>query len=361
VVGYEENVIFGTSNGTLYSLDPGDGGLNWKRTIGASIYSTPTIDTEIQVVYVGDDSGRITSIDLENGSVNWVWRSDSGDKIQSSPMVDENGNIVFGSDDSYLYSLYPNGTLAWRFEGCSGWVYTSPSTLDDMIFFGSCDGNMRAVSSDVGIEIWNFSTQFIPSSPAIFDDRVYFGSYESEMFCLDAHTGEKIWNTTMGGDVHSSPSVSEELVVVGCNDGLLYSLDRENGNIIWTLDLGPGDLETSPVISRDMVVVTNDQGLVIVEMSNGSVHRRFNYGNSGQISPSVFQNRVFFGDEQGYVYCLENKLAAPDDDDDDDHLDLNEELSVRRDVIYFLIAFVLIIMVIGFLYMKKYKPLREEA
>jgi outer membrane protein assembly factor BamB len=360
VINWEYNVIFGTSNGTVYSVSIATGEINWKHNVGAAIFSTPAVDSGS--VYICDNSGKVTCLNPDNGTVKWIWRSPTGMQIQSSPLVIPGENIYFGSDDSYLYSLYPNGTMAWRFEGCTGWIYTSPSYYNQMIYFGSCDGKMRAVYAyDGGFEVWNFTTQFIPSSPAIYDGEVYFGSYESKIFCLDADTGQMIWNTTMGSDVYSSPSVTNYNVVVGCNDGLLYNLDRSNGEILWTLDLGPNDLESSPVISMDKIAVTYDQGLVIVNLLNGTIHDRFLYGNSALVSPSVFEDKVFFGDEQGYVYFLEQEDPLNPDDDDDGQFDLNEELSLKRDVIYFIVAFGIILGVALFIYFKKYKHLRGAS
>jgi outer membrane protein assembly factor BamB len=319
------------------------------------------MDLDLGVVYVCDNSGKVTSLYLENGTTKWQWRSGSEQAIQSSPLVVPGGNIYFGSDDAYLYSLYPNGTLAWRFEGCLGWIYTSPSIFLNLIYFGSCDGKMRAVSATDGTEQWNFTTRYIPSSPAVVDGRVYFGAYDKNIYSLDALNGEIVWNTTLGDDIYSSPSVSGDRVVVGSNDGLLYLLDRENGYIMWTLDLGPSPLETSPVISKDKIAVTYDQGLVIVGLHDGTIHARYLFGDARDVSPSISQDKVFFGDQQGFVHCLEKMdIVIPDDDDDDDdvHLDLNRELSVRRDVVYFLIAFVIIAGVVFFIYFRKYKPLR---
>jgi outer membrane protein assembly factor BamB len=353
VIVKDKQAIFGTDNGTVYSLTSDLGEVEWTVNVGSGIFSTPAMDPELGVVYVCDNSGKVTSIYLENGTIKWQWISPTGMAIQSSPLVYD-GKIYFGSDDAYLYCIYQNGTFAWRYEGCTGWIYTSPSNYLDLIFFGSCDGKMRGISASNGIEQWNYTTQYIPSSPAIKDGKVFFGDYDSKLNCLDALTGEVIWNTTMGDDVYSSPSVTDEKIVVGCNDGSLYSLDTLTGEILWTLDLGPSSLETSPVISNEMVAVTYGQGLVIVHLSNGTIHRKYLYGDSRDLSPSVYKGKVFFGDSQGYVYCLQ-KGTPPGPDDDGGHRNPSIELTVGRGATYFVIAIILVGSLIIFIYLRRKK------
>ncbi|MGA1793992.1 MAG: PQQ-binding-like beta-propeller repeat protein [Thermoplasmatota archaeon] len=348
--------IFATSEGSVFCLDVSDGSEIWNISLGSAIYSTPAIDLDNEAVYVCDSSGKVTSLDIKIGTIKWQWDTGSRQDIQSSPLVAD--KIYFGSYDSYLYALNKNGTLAWRFEGCFGWIHTSPAFFEGMVYFGSCDGKMRALDTETGEELWNYSAAYIPSSPAIFDGKVFFGAYDSNMYCLDALTGDLVWNTTMEGDVYSSPAVNDDYVVVGCNDGLLYCLDIEDGDIIWTLDLGPGPLESSPLIAGSRAAVNYDQGLVIVHISNGTVSQRFLWGDGANTSPSVYEDALFWGDAQGYVYCLRGK-GSRTDDDDDGFVDLNEELDLGRDTIFFIIALVMVGSIVALVFFRKYKIIRK--
>ncbi|MGA1820547.1 MAG: PQQ-binding-like beta-propeller repeat protein [Thermoplasmatota archaeon] len=358
VVAAEGLGIFATSEGTVYCVVVQNGSMRWNASVGSPVYSTPSIDIDNEAVYICDRSGKVTSLDMKTGDVRWQWDTGSGQDIESSPLVAD--KIYFGSYDSYLYALNKNGTLAWRFEGCMGWIHTSPAFLEGMVYFGSCDGQMRALDAGTGEEIWNFSAAYIPSSPSIFDGKVFFGAYDSNMYCLDALTGALVWNTTMGNNVYSSPAVDGEYVVVGCNDGLLYCLDIDDGEIIWSLDLGPGPLESSPLISGTKAAVNYDQGLVVVHLTNGTVSQRFLLGDGANTSPSVYDDLLFWGDAHGYVYCLKGKGSGTKDNDDDGSFDLNDELDLGRDTIFFLIALVMVISTVVFIFFRKYKRMRKQ-
>jgi outer membrane protein assembly factor BamB len=271
--------------------------------------------------------------------------------------------VIFGSYDSKLYAVYPNGTLAWDYIGCDGWIHTSPaySILTQYIYFGSCDGQLRCLDAGDGKLIWAFETAYIPSSPALLDGRVYFGTYDMKLFCLDAENGDHVWNTTFEGDIQSSPAVNDEYVIVGCNDGYLYCLFRGNGTIRWKLELSSGPIETSPVIIREIGIVTYDQGLVVFDVASGNIQKSFLYGDAGMSSPSVSNGRILFGDRQGYVICIaQEQLFPPQNDDDDETWDLSKEVEARRDLIFFLISIVLIISVLTFIYVRKYRKIRED-
>ncbi|MEA3557822.1 MAG: PQQ-binding-like beta-propeller repeat protein [Candidatus Thermoplasmatota archaeon] len=350
-------VLFGTENGTIYRLNSISGALEWKTGIGSTIRATPLYIDHLGDVIVCDSSGKVTALSIEDGIQ--LWRYDTGSEIVSSPNGE--GLVHFGSYDSSFYTLHENGSLAWRYTGCEGWIHTTPAVNEGKVYFGSCDGFLRCLDAEDGAPLWNFSAAYIPSSPAVHDGNVYFGSYDSNLYCLDTENGELIWNTTLGGDVQSSPAVDTgpegNRVVVGCNDGLLYCLDGSDGEIIWKLDLGPGPLETSPVISKDIVLATYSQGLVMVDLEDGGIFGSFEYGDSRDVSPSVQCGLVFFGDDDGYVRCLRQEDLQTIDDDT---YEIGREKEFGRDLII-LITGCATVLVIGILFFRRYRKMREES
>src|SRR5438093_6606365 len=110
------------------------------------------------------------------------WKFKTGRVIEawfSSPTV-SNGMVYFGSDDSYLYAVSAlNGELRWKFR-TGDVVYSSPAVVGGVVFVGSHDGYLYAVDGKTGGELWRFKTGYrVYSSPAVSDRRVYFGSADS--------------------------------------------------------------------------------------------------------------------------------------------------------------------------------------
>jgi outer membrane protein assembly factor BamB len=354
------NTVFASIDGTVYNVDTELGELDWSVNVGSEVYASPLIDKERNAVYICDASGGVTRLNLDDGNTVWQWSTGTPDSIYSSPNVDDKGRIFFGSYDGLFYALDPNGTLAWRYTGCNNYIHTSPSVGWGMVFFGSCDGYLRCLSTNNGTLIWSFRSAYIPSSPSINGEYVHFGSFDQRFYTLDILTGEQVWNTTLGGDIYSSPAVSSDKVVVGCDDGFLYCLNRTNGEILWKLDLGPGKLESSPVLTSGLVVETYHQGLVLVHLENGSIYRTFELGDSRDVSPSVSDGKVIFGDAAGYIKCIKQDMV-PSDDDDDGSLDLNDESDTLRDFIFIGVAAVIIIAVVSLIFFRKYLQMRKES
>ena len=103
---------------------------------------------------------------------------------------------------------------------------------DDMLYFGSTDGNFYAMSIATGYMEWVFrSGAPINSVPYADARRVYFGSNDGNVYALDRATGEEIWKYDVGRTVQST--------VTGHADRIIFSGD---GGGVWFLTLD-GELD----------------------------------------------------------------------------------------------------------------------
>ncbi|MGA1821856.1 MAG: PQQ-binding-like beta-propeller repeat protein [Thermoplasmatota archaeon] len=321
VTAVAQGIFFGTRAGIIYCLDPDTGEEKWNTSLASSISSTPTVDVEVDHLYVGDDSGLMHKIDISSGEILWSWNSTTDMDIKSSPVLFEE-MVIFGSYDSVIYSLYrENGSLAWKNLGCGHYVHTTSPIHMGSAYFGSCDGTLNSINARNGSTKWSFSDSFIPSSPAVSEGRVFFGAYDSNMYCLDAENGELVWNTTLGGDIYSSPAVGPDTVAVGCNDGRIYLMEKMTGSVIWSRDMGAAPLESSPVLTKNSVVVTYEQGLAVLDAGNGSTVHSFEFGDCGESSPSLMSERIYYGDRLGYVRCIGFKQLSTNENGTDIDVD----------------------------------------
>jgi outer membrane protein assembly factor BamB len=165
-----------------------------------------------------------------------------------------------------------NLELKWKFK-TGAMVYSSPSMVDGVCYFGSLDSNIYAVDAETGTEIWTFKTENpVCSSVAVVNDRVYTGADDGNIYCLNADTGTKIWETFAGGitnnivynsiavvKVRSSPMVVEGRVYVGSLDGNLYCLDANSGNIIWAYQTD-GPIYAAPAVVDNAVYFPSTRG-----------------------------------------------------------------------------------------------------
>src|ERR1035437_3518412 len=88
--------------------------------------------------------------------------------------------------------------VKWKFK-TGGRIFSSPSIVNGVVYFGSNDSCLYAVNASSGALKWKFKTAgVVSSSPAVYDGKVYFVSFDGNLYALNAKTGSKIWNFNGG-------------------------------------------------------------------------------------------------------------------------------------------------------------------
>ena len=108
-----DTVVFTPHGGNTYALDVATGGLKWKTYTGSSS-SAPLMDEVRARVYVASSNGRLTALNLLNGTP--VWQFDSGAPILTSPALSADGQAIFiGNAAIYATALRASdGAELWR-------------------------------------------------------------------------------------------------------------------------------------------------------------------------------------------------------------------------------------------------------
>ena len=98
-------IIFGSTDGIVYALDP-QGELLWQYDTGATIRSSPVIGRTTNggaghVVYVGNGDGKIYALDAETGERRWSYDT-TGAGGTSPDRNDLNGSPALGTTGVYI-------------------------------------------------------------------------------------------------------------------------------------------------------------------------------------------------------------------------------------------------------------------
>lgn len=218
-----DHVFFGSDDGFIYALVAQNGRFMWQYEMGSEVRTRPFVTNDL--VIVGADSGEIVGLEL-SGKRKWSYRTKRS--VNSSPFVDIEENVCYvGSFDRFMYALdAASGYPFWRFR-TNGPIISSPVSNGDTVFFGSTDGNVYALNSENGKERWRFNTEKpIVASPTIHNEAVYIGSTDGHFYCLNAKNGKELWKFKTGGEITSAPVIFEEknLILVGSMDNTLYAL-----------------------------------------------------------------------------------------------------------------------------------------
>jgi len=184
-------IIVGTERGNLYSVNPGDGAIQWK-------YSPPTSSfvSDLRVVgntvLVPNRSGVLLAIDAQSGNVLW---SNPGHKI----------------------------------------ITASPNIQEPYVFIGGWDHFLHCMKLDTGETVWRYQVdEPIVQEGVLYRNSIVFTGHEHALWSLDISTGKLQWklNTSMPTNL----AILKDQVYVGVRNNL-QEINANNGTIIRTFDL----------------------------------------------------------------------------------------------------------------------------
>jgi len=135
-------VYFATSDsGMFYELDGKSGekvfGLNFKKW---PMFSSPAIAGRI--AYVGSDNGRLIAIDLAGQKPAWSFETD-GFHQNGATYVKPDGTPNY--EAAFFDFFYDDMVIGMNKMLSDGAVRSSPVVVNNVVYFGSSDGNLYAV------------------------------------------------------------------------------------------------------------------------------------------------------------------------------------------------------------------------
>jgi outer membrane protein assembly factor BamB len=246
----------------------------WRTPLQDVSRSGITIDGG--AAYVGDQSGNVYALSLDDGSI--MWTAKVGGRADTSIAVGDGTVFVVGRD-----SNTPRVVLA-AFDAATGERAWSPLALQvnstagsaptfggGSLFVGSADRRVRALDASNGIERWNalVLSVFSPATALAFDGpSVFAADITGGLYRLDASDGSRLWTFHMNeGVLRGAPVVSGSSVLLGLGEGGMAAVDVDSGHLVWRSTGTPG-LVGSIAVAGDAVIAVKggrDAGLVAFE------------------------------------------------------------------------------------------------
>ena len=275
-------VYISGADGYLYALDktflglsrartdaPPPGGQAWKVAVGADeedphdLVAGPAFDQDRNIVLAGSEDGNLYAFDATEGG-KYLWKFATGDKIWSTPVI-----------------------------------------RDGIVYFGSHDGNVYAVSLDTQKEIWHYTTGgAVAGRPLLFQDLVVVGSFDKKLYGIDAASGIKRWELPGENWFWAGAVGDRRTIFAPSMDGNIYAVDSI-GALLWKYDLG------SSIVSRPVLIQGN---LAVAAMKGRQI-------NLLDTSPAPLgENRLLDsqfvgdGDIRAPIYAIGNTLYVSTED-----------------------------------------------
>jgi outer membrane protein assembly factor BamB len=253
--GYAHNTVYavvlerfkGAGGGRIVALDAKDGRTRWSRKLPSRSESSPLVDHGR--VYFGSEDGTVYSLDAGDGRV--VWRYDAGGAVKAALAMDVDRNLYFGAYGGSVHSIKArDGSRNWKSQA-GGNIYSTPAVAYNRVYLGSTDGNVYSFGAATGRLAWRHGTgSYVYGSPAVAKvpdgkPTVYIGSYDSKLYALDARTGATRWTRNAEGRISGGAVVIGDLVFYSTLKKTTTAVGARTGRFVWRTQRGA----FNPVIS----------------------------------------------------------------------------------------------------------------
>jgi outer membrane protein assembly factor BamB/orotate phosphoribosyltransferase len=253
---FRDRVLFGAYDGNFYCFDRLTGKRIWVFTDADWIGSSPCVDTDAGIAFVGLEfglfgkQGGLVAVDIATGKALWKEYTMKGYTHASPSFNKKHGIVVCGCNDGYMYAFRAKtGAVLWKFKTKGEVKYGA--AFDDsrnVVLFGSMDGGLYVVHIKTGELYHTFQARFgFYATPAVSGNRVIIGSLDKTVYCFNLSTKATEWSFETNGRIFASPLVENNSVFIGSNDGRLYEIDISSGKLIALVQL------TERVVNRIQV------------------------------------------------------------------------------------------------------------
>ena len=279
----------------------------WKAELGKPIVAAPAVDG--QTVFVADQAGRLTALDVSTGKKQW--QTDLGSAIAASPLV-ANGVVYVGDEEGKFHAVQALNGKDHVLLTAGDKIVGRAAVREGVIYVGAYDRYLYALDAASGKTLWSFETQAqVNAGPVIAGDAVLVAGCDAKVRSLDAKTGQERWAIDAGGPVAAGLLVSDGRVFAATLKGDRIAIDPAAGKILWQTRESPendGDtsFSASPVvspISLDWIMFTAQSGTALHhEAPTGKWCKTTQVRGRISATPVLWKGLVWAVAEEGRVY-----------------------------------------------------------
>ena len=265
-------------------------------------------------------NGFLEAMDAETGRTKWrYWTK----PVESSPLL-RNGILYIGSWDGNVHAIsQKTGRAVWKYQ-IGAKVNTSAAYSGGRIFIGNQSGTLYALNARTGRLAWKAgqATEFFYATPAVAYGRVFIGSTDGTMYAYGQRSGKLLWAKRLGTYIYSSAALYDRKVYAGTYDGKLFALDAATGDVRWRREM-PSAVHGPPTVMAGLVYASTcsscgSEAARYVKMGRDSTTamdarsgRTVWRNNAGKYaSPVVADRKRVYLTGRSYLYALEPRERA---------------------------------------------------
>jgi outer membrane protein assembly factor BamB/tRNA A-37 threonylcarbamoyl transferase component Bud32 len=240
---------------------------------------------------------------IPDNTIQPIWTFNCADEIRGSAQY-AHGIVYFGSYDNHLYAVSAeSGKLVWKYQ-TDGGIVSRPAVMGDSVFVGSEDHRLHVVSARSGSLQWTYYTKGpVRSSPFLAHGHIFIGSDDMSLHAININGGRGIWQIETIAEIRSTPFVTQEEVYAGNESGEFYCMDFRGG-IKWRFKAKRGITSSATLADNLVIFGSLDSYLYALDAKSGYLVWRFKMDKGSISSPCVADGLIYIGSIDGNIYCV---------------------------------------------------------
>lgn len=297
---YGSAVVTTTSAGTVIATQK-RGAPAWKTELKSKVESSPVATGES--IYVVTSRGELFSLDAGNGKVRWRKQIDGPVLFASKPLIAEDRVIVATSYGS-VEAFTKDGKELWKVKLSSG-VFSSPSQAHGVLYVGTGDRNIYALSIKNGNIIWKFAadSRMVASSPLVNKNLVYAGCYSGSLYAIFAKEGKLKWKHEAKSPIVTNPIVWREKIAFAPMNGEITALNADNGKVLWKIQT-KSKIFLDPVYRNGEIYVAGEKTFYLLDAESGKEKWRMEFESPIKTAPALVGDNVVMALKSGEMVSL---------------------------------------------------------
>ena len=289
----ENGLVFFDKKGSIIRYDE-NSKIIWKKNYYSKSEKklSPKLSfyKEKENIYIIDTIGKIYSIDILNGDLNW--KNNNNYPFNSEIKISQ--EKLFAVDYNNILRCFnkKDGSQCWKYQTetsltLSNTKYSIILYKNNVIFSNSL-GDVTSIDISSGTMNWQIPTQSnlilnqsynFKNSRLVGDDNsIYFSNNQNQFYSIDIKNGFINWMNQINSSL--TPILIQDTIFTISDEGYLYTLQKKEGNIIRINDIyeiyKPKERKKiKPIgfkIGNEKLYLTNNDGkILVVDLSTGKV------------------------------------------------------------------------------------------
>lgn len=148
--------------------------------------------------------------------------------------------------------------------------------------------------------------------PDVYTPSIFIGSQNQKVYAFKPENGNKKWEWDAHSDIRATPVMLGGSLYVPLANGQIFKLDPNKGKVLDTFFFAPTLLSSPAPDGQNILYVADGvrDTLYALNTNNKSNIWKFPTGGIIRSSPTVFNNLVIFGCDDGKVYAVDKNSGT---------------------------------------------------